>query len=189
MNSVLPFERQMALGVGCLPLQQPPQLCLSCYKSAICLGSAFSQLPLQGIFMNVCRKKRNAYLCLTLFWAFPYLYTSAGSFIVPATHADIYLYISAYHGTYIFPAISGRIPHTHSTLSPSETSNSFGAQTCKLVLCHLRVLHSSIALALPCLLPYLPYSPGLNNVCDARSMRPLPKLAQCLSESISQACN
>lgn len=96
-----------------------------------------------------------------------------------------HIYIPSHIGSYS--------THTHRSLS--ETSNSFGAQTCKLVLCHLRVLHSSIALALPCLFlllpssPYLLHSPSLNNVCDARSMRPLPKLAQCLSESISQACN
>lgn len=67
---------------------------------------------------------------------FPYLYISAGSFIAHVcvcVHTSVYICISwpIYMAT-----ISGRIPLT------SETSNSFCAQTCKLVLCHLRVLHS-----------------------------------------------
>lgn len=110
----------------------PPPFFLCCYMSAIC-PCLFLPFLLQGIFMNACRK--NAYLCSTLFRASP-IYTvplAALLRMCVCVHTSVYICISwpIYMAT-----ISGRIPLT------SETSNSFCAQTCKLVLCHLRVLHS-----------------------------------------------
>lgn len=138
MNLVLPFERQMALAVGCLPLQQQPPPSSS--TAVTCLPFAPAPLPpflLQGIFMNTCRK--NAYLCSTLFRASP-IYTvplAALLRMCVCVHTSVYICIS---WPIYMPTISGRIPLT------SETSNSFCAQTCKLVLCHLRVLHSKLQL-------------------------------------------
>lgn len=124
----------MALAVGCLPLQQQPPPSSS--TAVTCLPFAPAPLPpflLQGIFMNACRK--NAYLCSTLFRASP-IYTvplAALLRMCVCVHTSVYICIS---WPIYMPTISGRIPLT------SETSNSFCAQTCKLVLCHLRVLHS-----------------------------------------------
>lgn len=127
----------MALAVGCLPLQQqpPPSAPLSPLLLHVCHLPLSSILPflVQGIFMNACRK--NAYLCSTLFRASP-IYTlplAALLRMYVCVHTSVYICIS---WPIYMPTISGRIPLT------SETSNSFCAQTCKLVLCHLRVLHS-----------------------------------------------
>lgn len=139
MNLVLPFERQMALAVGCLPLQQqpPPSVPLSPLLLHVCHLPLSPLLPflVQGIFMNACRK--NAYLSSTLFRASP-IYTLPLAALLRmcvcvCAHTSVYICIS---WLIYMPTISGRIPLT------SETSNSFCAQTCKLVLCHLRVLHS-----------------------------------------------
>lgn len=129
----------------------------SCCSAVTCLPFAPAPLLpflLQGIFMNACRK--NAYLCSTLFRASP-IYTVPLAALLRmcvcvCVHTSVYICIS---WPIYMPTISGRIPLT------SETSNSFCAQTCKLVLCHLRVLHSKCQLQ-HVLSPSMPLSSALS---------------------------
>lgn len=106
MNLVLPFERQMALAFGCLPLQQQPPP--SAPLSPLLLHVCHLPLPLpplfllQGIFMNACRK--NAYLCSTLFRASPIYTLPLAALLRMYIYICIHLHIMAHiYAHYIRP--------------------------------------------------------------------------------------
>lgn len=89
-----------------------PPLPPPCYMSAI---SPAPLLPflLQGIFMNACRK--NAYLCSTLFRASPIYTVPLAALLRMCVCVCIHLYISAYHGPYIWPLYQA-VFHSHPKL-------------------------------------------------------------------------